>query len=353
MNFTTGQRYNGTLPDDRRRAAARVPVHAARGRTSSAATTWASTPTLHTPYSFNANVSVARELRGGMTVEVGYVGRWGRDLLMQIDAGGWAILFKDPASGQTWKEMAQQIRAIHDAGIDAGAGARQPGADRADPVDREHGAGAGQHVLPGQRHRQLLRPDLGPVRRQRRRRHARHRPRPLGGVPELHHQDRLLHDVSDAEQRHVDVDQRRLLELQRRARSRCARRYSKGYLVRRQLHAVALAWTTAARPKPGGGSAAGIMLNPYDLDAFYGDSDFDVRHNLNSNVLFELPFGQGKPMLGNAGALTDALVGGWQLSTHLPLPLGPADVGRLLAASGRRTSRSPRSPTRSATTTTA
>ena len=45
---------------------------------------------------------------------------------MQIDAGGWAILFKDPASGQTWKEMARQIRAIHDAGIDAGAGPRQP-----------------------------------------------------------------------------------------------------------------------------------------------------------------------------------------------------------------------------------
>ena len=63
-----------------------------------------------------------------MTVEVGYVGRWGRDLLMQIDAGGWAILFKDPTSGQTWKEMASAMRAIHDAGIDAAAGSRQPGA---------------------------------------------------------------------------------------------------------------------------------------------------------------------------------------------------------------------------------
>jgi hypothetical protein len=40
-----------------------------------------------------------------------------------------------------------------------------------------------------------------------------------------------------------------------------------------------------------------------------------VRHNVNSNVLFELPFGRGKAMLGNAGDLTEALVGGWQLST--------------------------------------
>jgi len=36
---------------------------------------------------------------------------------------------------------------------------------------------------------------------------------------------------------------------------------------------------------------------------------------VNSNVLFELPFGRGKAMLGNAGDLTEALVGGWQLST--------------------------------------
>ena len=37
---------------------------------------------------------------------------------MQIDAGGWAILFKDPKSGQIWKEMAQTMRGYHDAGID-------------------------------------------------------------------------------------------------------------------------------------------------------------------------------------------------------------------------------------------
>ncbi|MGE0446507.1 MAG: hypothetical protein AB7P99_14870, partial [Vicinamibacterales bacterium] len=55
--------------------------------------------------------------------------------------------------------------------------------------------------------------------------------------------------------------------------------------------------------------------NPYDLDSFYGDSDFDVRHNINSNVLLELPFGRGKPLLGNAGPILDGLVGGWQLST--------------------------------------
>jgi hypothetical protein len=126
VNFTTGQRYSGALPD-----ISAAPLH-----------TFPFTPpevnfiggnymgidsTLHTPRSWNANVSVTRELRGGLTAEIGYVGRWGRDLLMQTDAGGWSILFKDPASGQTWKEMAYAIRAIHDAGLSPSQVRANPG----------------------------------------------------------------------------------------------------------------------------------------------------------------------------------------------------------------------------------
>jgi hypothetical protein len=56
------------------------------------------------------------------------------------------------------------------------------------------------------------------------------------------------------------------------------------------------------------------MLNPYDFDAFYGDSDFDIRHNINSNVLLDLPFGQGKKFLGTASGFVDQVVGGWQVT---------------------------------------
>ena len=101
---------------------------------------------------------------------------------------------------------------------------------------------------------------------------------------------------ADAVERHVDVDQRRLLELPRRHD-----------VAAQGLHARASRSTSTTRcrtrqdnggaPESGGGIGGGIMLDPYDWDAFYGDSDFDVRHNLNSNVLFELPFGQGKKFL--------------------------------------------------------
>jgi hypothetical protein len=91
------------------------------------------------------------------------------------------------------------------------------------------------------------------------------------------------------------------------------------------------------------------MLNPYDWDAFYGDSDFDIRHNLNANVLFDLPFGHNKPFLSSAGNVMNAIVGDWQVSGIFRYSSGlPTSVHT--AASGRRTTRSPPSPIRSVPT---
>jgi hypothetical protein len=68
-------------------------------------------------------------------------------------------------------------------------------------------------------------------------------------------------------------------------------------------------------PEAGGGTHAGIMLNPFDYRAFRGSSDFDIRHNVNANALYELPFGKGKALFSNAPGWANQFVGGWQLST--------------------------------------
>lgn len=53
--------------------------------------------------------------------------------------------------------------------------------------------------------------------------------------------------------------------------------------------------------------------NSFCLDCEWGLSVFDVRHRFVSSVLYELPFGDGKPFLQNGvGA---AILGGWQIST--------------------------------------
>ena len=169
-------------------------------------------------------------------------------------------------------------------------------------------------------------------------------------VPQLHHQDRLQHALSVAEQRHVDVDQRRLLRTSTAGRSRSARCFSKGYSFDVN-YTLSHSQDNGGAPESGGGSAGAIMLNPYDYDSFYGDSDFDIRHNLNANVLFELPFGRGKALLGDAGDLVRhrRRLAGLEASSATARACRPRSP---TAASGRPTSRFTTSPTRSAPTTT-
>jgi hypothetical protein len=58
-------------------------------------------------------------------------------------------------------------------------------------------------------------------------------------------------------------------------------------------------------------------------------SDFDARHQINANWVYELPFGRGRTYGGGANAWTDAFLGGWQVSgllrftSGLPFSVGP------------------------------
>ncbi len=54
--------------------------------------------------------------------------------------------------------------------------------------------------------------------------------------------------------------------------------------------------------------------NAFNPRSQWAVSDFDTTHQFNANWLAELPFGRGKRFAGDAGTLTDALIGGWQLT---------------------------------------
>jgi hypothetical protein len=63
----------------------------------------------------------------------------------------------------------------------------------------------------------------------------------------------------------------------------------------------------------------------------YANSDFDLRHNINADLVWDLPVGRGHAFLGNSGRAADAIFGGWQLSsifrfnTGLPTGISPFD----------------------------
>ena len=50
-----------------------------------------------------------------------------------------------------------------------------------------------------------------------------------------------------------------------------------------------------------------------DRQDSFANSDFDVRHIINANAVWEMPFGRGRRFFNSVGRLANAVVGGWQL----------------------------------------
>jgi carboxypeptidase family protein len=57
----------------------------------------------------------------------------------------------------------------------------------------------------------------------------------------------------------------------------------------------------------------GLICDFRNLRACRGNSDFDIRHLINVNGIYELPFGRGKSFGGNTRGVLGALIGGWQV----------------------------------------
>jgi hypothetical protein len=64
-------------------------------------------------------------------------------------------------------------------------------------------------------------------------------------------------------------------------------------------------------PTYGGLSA---IINTWAPKQLRGPSDFDARHQINSNWVYDLPFGRGRHFGNGWNRMTDTFVGGWQIS---------------------------------------
>jgi Carboxypeptidase regulatory-like domain len=92
-----------------------------------------------------------------------------------------------------------------------------------------------------------------------------------------------------------------------------------------------------------------FIENPLRQRDNYASSDFDIRHTINVLALWEMPFGRGRTLLGNANGVVQAIVGGWQLSsiyrwnTGLPVR-SPFDSARWATNWNVQTAVTPTSP---------
>ena len=91
-------------------------------------------------------------------------------------------------------------------------------------------------------------------------------------------------------------------------------------LNRRSTNGIAtnLQYTfSTSRGTSGGSNEANTAANNArtleQFDYEQGYNNFDVRHTFNISLLYSLPFGRGRRFGDDAGALTQALLGGWEV----------------------------------------
>jgi hypothetical protein len=63
-----------------------------------------------------------------------------------------------------------------------------------------------------------------------------------------------------------------------------------------------------------GGGAVGGGQTITDIEAWHGPSGYDTRHRAVVSYVYQLPFGQGRRWMSDAGGVLEGIVGGWQLS---------------------------------------
>jgi Carboxypeptidase regulatory-like domain len=74
------------------------------------------------------------------------------------------------------------------------------------------------------------------------------------------------------------------------------------------------AYTFAKNLGNADGNVGGFIQDSYRPDLEHGPVTPDLRHRFTLSYLYELPVGRGRRFLGNAGGVTDAFLGGWQVA---------------------------------------
>ena len=79
-----------------------------------------------------------------------------------------------------------------------------------------------------------------------------------------------------------------------------------------------------------GGGLANQITNAWEPNQLRGVSDYDLRHQFNTNFIVDMPFGQGKAIGHDVGKPLNALIGGWQVTGLFRMTSGfPVNIGNV------------------------
>jgi hypothetical protein len=78
----------------------------------------------------------------------------------------------------------------------------------------------------------------------------------------------------------------------------------------------------ASTAEGGAGQDGAVVQNVFFPGQFRGSSDFDIRQQVNANIVYELPFGKGKRFANGAPGWVNQIIGGWQVSSIMRFSTG-------------------------------
>ncbi len=266
-----------------------------------------------TPFSHTMTLVIGREIPGNMTVEMGYVGRRGRNLLIRRDLAMYENLV-DPASGVDYftaaQQLASQVLALNL------------------PASAPRSAYSG---IPNMAYWENLFPaaNLGlglSATQEIARRFNRDAP---DYSTSLWLMDQFCtpgcsvfgpfayftpqYD-SLAGQSSLGWSEYHGFQLVVRRRMSKGLQFDFNYTAAKSLDIGSAVERGSSFTAFGNGGYTGFLLNPWDPKAHYGQSDFDIRSQMNFNWIYELPFGKGKTFGNSMNSVMDQIVGGWQVS---------------------------------------
>ncbi|MBS1803429.1 MAG: carboxypeptidase regulatory-like domain-containing protein [Acidobacteria bacterium] len=279
------------------------------------AITWGLDSKMKTPYSETFDLSVQHEFPGGFTFEAAYVGRLGKRLLQNLDLAQ-PVDYVDPQGGGDYFAAGTLLSKA----VDANGGNSYIGDDPSNPhVDAipyfEHVFSFLQNAeYDGESATQTLYNwEWAPYRYN------------WGATTSLSDVDFYCYDgCPDDWQSHFWQSQFSSLYALSNVGSSY---YHAGQLTMHHpmshglafdfsytlSHSIDMGSDSERNALYGGGSFSDIT-NAWKPELNRGSSDFDTRHLITANYVYELPLGRGKTIAGTANTLVDSFFGGWQLS---------------------------------------
>jgi hypothetical protein len=257
---------------------------------------------MKTPYSHVVNFSIQRELPRDFALEIGYIGRFGRNQLQQIDLAQ-PLDLVDNNSGQDYFTAASQLSKQKYTG--AVSVAAIPYFEDMFPDAASAGQSATQNIydqvwFPGNETGSLYMLDIlctpgcgGATNR--------FWPRQYASMYAWSSIGSSNYDAGQITLRH---------KLSRGVQMELSYTFSKSLDMGSDTERTMFSSSTGTSA----GNSFGAVLNAWNPRLNYAVSDFDVRHLITGNWVLELPVGGGKAILGGMHRGLDNLIGNLQIS---------------------------------------